>query len=323
MSTETIEAVFRYSQSSGTELMLIASKNQIDYSGGYVNGWTTDQYGSFINYMCNQYPRSNVRICRDHCGPGFNGVMSPCDTYRTIDADIDNGFDLIHIDFCLYNGSKEQQIKESKRAIKYCLDHSDGVAIEIGTDENTGLCYSLESISDIAREVDSYGDVICPDFFVVQTGSLVVDIRQAGSFNSPFVSAAKDMLAARGIRLKEHNADYLSKSEISKRIGVVDAMNIAPQVGVMQTGFVLNKCLAYGIDFNDFANVVYAGGKWEKWIRHDDVANRLLCVYSSGHYYFASDEYRRIIDDISRHENIHENIIEVLTSVINHYEDSY
>ena len=68
--------------------MLIASKNQIDHSGGYVNNWTTDQYMKFIKEMIGKYPQSQVKICRDHCGPGFNGIHDIGDTYKTIESDI-------------------------------------------------------------------------------------------------------------------------------------------------------------------------------------------------------------------------------------------
>src|SRR3989344_8240415 len=74
MSSEAIEATFRYSHYHRNQLMLIASKNQIDAKGGYVNGWTTKQYMDEINVLRKQYPQSDVKICRDHCGPGFNGI---------------------------------------------------------------------------------------------------------------------------------------------------------------------------------------------------------------------------------------------------------
>ena len=37
MSSEIIQAIYQYSHDNSVELMLIASKNQIDYDGGYVN----------------------------------------------------------------------------------------------------------------------------------------------------------------------------------------------------------------------------------------------------------------------------------------------
>ena len=54
MSSEVIEAVFRYSNYYRKPLMLIASKNQIDWRGGYVNGWKTENYKSFIDQMRQQ-----------------------------------------------------------------------------------------------------------------------------------------------------------------------------------------------------------------------------------------------------------------------------
>ena len=55
MSSETIEAVFRYSHFHRKQIMLIASKNQIDYSGGYVNHWTTKEYCSALYELKNKY----------------------------------------------------------------------------------------------------------------------------------------------------------------------------------------------------------------------------------------------------------------------------
>src|SRR4051812_15384473 len=106
MSSEIIEAVFYYSNFFRVPLMLIASKNQIDYAGGYVNNWTTAEYMEFVNTMKKQYPLAKVKICRDHCGPGFNGKTDLKDVYKTIEEDIKTGFDLIHIDFCHCPGTK-------------------------------------------------------------------------------------------------------------------------------------------------------------------------------------------------------------------------
>ena len=48
MSAEIIEAIFRFSHYKRKELMIIASKNQIDYNRGYVNNWTTKEFMNFI-----------------------------------------------------------------------------------------------------------------------------------------------------------------------------------------------------------------------------------------------------------------------------------
>jgi len=319
MSTEIIEAIFRESHYKRQELMIIASKNQVDYSGGYVNNWTTKEFMDFIGIMKQKYPYSNVKICRDHCGPGFNGIYDLEDTYKTIETDINNGFDLIHIDFCHFKGSKEEQFEESKKVIEYCYKLNPRILIEVGTDENLGTNFNIINLGEIEKEINFFLQFCKPEFYVVQTGSLVKEINQVGNFNKEFVQKIYSILKSKGIKLKEHNADYLSKEEIKKREGIVDAMNIAPQLGVMQTIVTLDKCLVYGIDFNNFLNEVYEKGKWKKWMYNNTPENKFLCCIISGHYHFSSENYKKIIEKLNEREDINESIINRITEVIDHY----
>jgi hypothetical protein len=319
LSSEIIEAIFRYSHYFRKELMIIASKNQIDYNGGYVNNWTTEEFMNFIREMRAKYPNAEVKICRDHCGPGFNGIYYLEDSYKTIETDIKNGFDLIHIDFCNFKGSKEKQFEESKRAIEYCYKLNPRIIIEVGTDENFGTNFGVMNLGEIEREIDFFTSFCKPEFYVVQTGSLVKEINQVGNFNKTFVEEISKLLKFKGIKLKEHNADYLSKSEISNRKGIVDAMNIAPQLGAIQTALILRKCLVYGIDFREFLDFVYGNGKWKKWLHTNTPENRFLCSIIAGHYHFSSKEYKELIEKIKEREDIQETIINEVMEVIDHY----
>lgn len=320
MSPQIVEAAFRFSHYHRKELMLIASKNQIDYAGGYVNDWTTKEYMDFVREMKSKYNNSKVSICRDHCGPGFNGNYQIEDVYKTLQSDIENGFNLIHIDFCHHNESKESQLEESKKAIEFCLKLNPNVLLEIGTDENAGIAYNILNLEEIEREIDYFKGFCEPTFFVVQTGSLVKEINQVGNFNKPFIERATHLIHNKGMKLKEHNADYLLKEEISQRRGLVDALNVAPQFGVVQTEIVLTKCLIYGIKFDDFINEVYEGGKWKKWLHTNTPENKFLCAVIAGHYHFHSDSYKKIINELESLEDIHENIINATTDLISHYE---
>jgi len=320
MSSEVIEAVFRYSNYYRKPLMLIASKNQIDWRGGYVNGWDTAQFMEFIKRMRQVYDNSDVKICRDHCGPGFNGVYDLDDTYKTIEDDIKNGFDLIHIDFCHFRGSKDEQFEASKKAIEHCLSLKPDIFLEVGTDENAGVSYNLSNAEEIEREMDFFKSFCSPDFYVVQTGSLTKEINQVGKFNKQFVEKISRICSDKGMSLKEHNGDYLDKDQLALRKGIVNAINIAPQLGVVQTNFVLSRCLMYGIDFGDFIKEAYHGKKWQKWLHGSDDSNKFLCSLISGHYHFTSDSYKRIIEQLGRVEDIRELIINELMSVIDHYE---
>jgi len=319
MSPEIVEATFRYSHFYRKPLMLIASKNQVDHAGGYVNNWTTEEYMRFVGDTRKQNPNAQIKICRDHCGPGFNGNHDIADTYATIEEDVAQGFDLIHIDFCHFKGSIGEQLEASKKAILHCLSLKPSIQLEIGTDENVGANYSLPNLAEWEREIDFFQEFCNPEFYVVQTGSLVMEINQAGSYNKPFVEKVAAMLQRKGLKLKEHNADYLTKEDISLRRGVVDAQNIAPQLGVVQTQIVLTKCLIYGIPMDAFLDVVYTGGKWKKWMQNNTADNKMLCCIIAGHYHFASPEYKKIIEELGAREDIKETIINAISDVVHHY----
>ncbi len=322
MSSEVIEAVYRYSHFNGNGLMLISSKNQVDYSGGYVNNWKTKDFVKYLSKMSSIYPKSNVIVCRDHCGPGFNGIYDLKDTYSTIRDDIENGFDLIHIDFSKFPGSKTDILEESKKAINYAMSINPKIKLEIGTDENRGDFYNKGTIPKIEQEIDFFKSFCHPDFYVVQTGSLIKEINQVGEFNPPFVKDISFILKQKGLKLKEHNADYLSKDEISLRRGVVNAMNIAPQLGTVQTQKTLESCLIHGISFEDFTNEAYSRKKWEKWLQENTPKNKFLCSLIAGHYHFSSKNYKKILNELSKSINIKEEIISSLMEVIKHYEEN-
>lgn len=320
MSSESIEATFRYSHYHRKQLMLIPSKNQIDAKGGYVNGWTTRQFMDQVRKLRDTYEHSDVLICRDHCGPGFNGIDDLSDTYDTIKDDIENGFDLIHVDFCHFKGTKDEQLEESKKAVEFARQINPNILLEIGTDENMGSNYNLPNLAEIEKEIDYFKAVCDPEFYVVQTGSLVKEINQAGNFNKEFTEKIAEILHRKGIKLKEHNDDYLDKESIQSRKGIVDARNIAPQLGVVQTQLVLAKCLIYGIDFRKFTEEVYQSGKWKKWLQENTPENKMLCVTIAGHYRFHSESYQEIIRKLGEREDINEFLINSLMEIIDHYE---
>lgn len=300
MSPEIVEAVFSYSEKTGEPLMLIASKNQIDWDGGYVNYWTTKHYVNYINKLKAQYPKAQVYVCRDHCGPGFkNDDLS--DVYKTIDSDIENNFDLIHVDFCHYKGSRKELLFESKKAIEYIVKKKSDMLLEVGTDENAGAF--LNDVDAIEKDMAFFSAAVPLEFFVVQTGSLVKEQNQVGGFNAEFIARIQERAKKYNVGLKEHNGDYIEQAEIQKRKDIIDAVNVAPQFGVLQTTLTLQKCHTYGIDFTDFLNEAYQSGKWKKWLHHNTPENKYLCSIIAGHYVFSGLAYRRLVDKIGKHED--------------------
>ncbi len=326
MSQEVIEAVFRHSHKFGKRLMLICSRNQVDVDYGYV--FTTRQYMDYIEKMKRKYPRSSVVICRDHCGPGFGSdqpLLTTSDTLEsvkdTIRCDLENGFDFIHIDLCHnmeWCMSHSEKLQRTKELMQFAIDIKPDVMFEIGTDENIGKPET--NIDRIVADIRACQEVANPVFYVVQTGSFVRAAYQAGSFKADNVRTMCKALHDCGTKLKEHNADYLTTEQIITRNGVVDAINIAPQLGVVQTSHILSQSLIYGIDTKPFMNKVVHCGKWKKWIDNDYCdPDYYLCALVAGHYHFDTPVYKRLIEELSRKTNIRKNIISEITKVIEHY----
>lgn len=299
MSEDVIAAVYEYSAQENCPLMLIASKNQVDYDRGYV--LHTREYREYLDRMKAKYPAANVYICRDHCGPGHNSIFDLTDTYVTIDTDLEHGFDLIHVDFCFCPGGYERILEESKKAIEYIQRKSPHTLIEIGTDENTGT--NVEDALRAEEQMKFFTSFMKPHFVVLQTGTIIKEVRQEGLFHEDYVKKLRLLADKYDIAIKEHNADYLSAAEIQRRRGVVDAVNVAPQFGVLQTQLTLLRANQYGLDISEFLEVAYRSRKWEKWLLHNKASNKYLCSVIAGHYNFRSDAYKRLYEGIMQHED--------------------
>ena len=258
MSEEIIEAVYRYSSFQNVPLMLIASRNQIDWDGGYVNNWKTPSYISFLSLLKKQYQNADILICRDHCGPLFESSKIK-DVYKTIDSDIENNFHLIHVDFSYYDVDYQKKLEESKKAIEYIHKCNSHTLIEVGTDRNTGE--NLKCVDEIREEFSYFNSISPIAFFVLQTGSLVKEINQRGSFNGKYLRSIRSGILDKDLRIKEHNADYLSKEQLRERNGLVNSMNIAPCLGILQTMTTIQRCNIHGVNFEDFLEESYRSKK--------------------------------------------------------------
>ena len=317
MSGETIEATFKYSELHDCPLMLIASKNQIDYSGGYVNNWSTRDYMKYIAEMRSKYPGGNVKICRDHCGLGFTGTYNIEDVYRTILCDIDCGFDLIHMDFCHFRGKKRDLIKETIYAIQYAQKLNPAIEIEIGTDE----VGKLSDMNTIRKELEIFLEYCNPTYYVVNTGALVKENLNVGSFNVELVREAKELLNGYHVKLKEHNADYLNSDQIKLRKGLVDAMNVAPEFGFFQTAQICSSGIQAGLndEVDGFLKKSFESGKWTKWIYNASTDDYVHLGMIAGHYNYMTKEYEQLYNALTDKLDIHTVLIDAHMGVIARY----
>lgn len=294
MSFEIVRALCQHSQNNQQPLMIIASRNQVDDQSGYV--MTTKE----LSQLVSKYDRNYTILCRDHCGPYFldseknlSEAQAISATKRTIAKDIEQGFDLIHID----TSRCEHGYKTAEDLIKFCLDLNPDIMFEFGTEENIGVVAGIEKYKNDVSFAKQFPNM---KFVVAQTGSLTKEDKQCGTFNSEIVQSLVEYANNAGVKLKEHNADYLTAQGIKlrKQAGV-HALNIAPQLGVIQTRYIKSCCQTYGLDieWRQFANTVLKSGKWKKWMLTDDDD---LKVDVAGHYLFQHDDYKRITFELSQ-----------------------
>jgi tagatose-1,6-bisphosphate aldolase non-catalytic subunit AgaZ/GatZ len=294
MSRKIIGIINNYNK----PLMVVASRNQVDYNSGYVCH-TAD--------LAHMITNKAMMLCRDHCGPYFSDLdcgLTLNDTIvrckKTIQQDIISGFGLIHI-------------AVATDLIEYALNLSPTIFLEFGSESNTGtnITKSLAHIDEQLAFISQYKDNI--HFFVTQTGSLTMH-TQVGSFNVDENKRVAEKIHNAGVKFKEHNADYLTYNDVLLRWQAgVDALNVAPQLGQVQTRL-LYELAGTTPEWNEFANEALAFGSWRRWLPSNLQSDKLLAVFVSGHYIFSSDSYQRlmsVIDNVKFNESISATIISV------------
>jgi hypothetical protein len=314
MSQDIVRIISDYTINHKYPLMLIASRNQIDYDSGYVC-----KTSELIQQLTN-LNNPNLLVCRDHCGPYFSDLDSGLSLEEsiircknTIKSDIQLGFDLIHIDV---SKIKIDQLSYGKILIEYALDLNPNIMLEFGSEDNTGidLNSSIGRIEDQLNFLQQYKNNV--KFFVTQTGSLTKN-GQIGKFDVEANTKIAKQIHDAGFLFKEHNADYFNLDQIlNRKQAGVDSLNIAPQLGKIQT--LTLKAFAPTELWGDFSRVVYKANKWQRWVDITTTASMDIATEVSGHYCFNTLEYSNIIQSIDAHafKDALENNIK---SILNHY----
>ena len=313
MSQDIIDILGTYSRDHAYPLMIIASRNQVDYVNGYV--CNTHRLAEQVK----QYKTDNLLLCRDHCGPYFkdadrhltlDDAMNQC--LKTISADVANGFDLIHIDV---SRIEQDQLQYASKLIDYTLNLNPSIMLEFGSENNTGveLESSIGRIDTQLEFLQEYKNNV--KFFVTQTGSLTKE-NQSGCFDIIRNTGIVNQVHDAGFLFKEHNADYFTSNDIVKRIKAgVDSLNIAPQLGKVQTK-ILYKFAPLQL-WEEFSTYVYKQNFWQRWVQ-PGVTDKHLATIVSGHYCFNSKEYTNILNNIDVNQYKQELKTEVV-NLINFY----
>lgn len=287
MSREIIDSIYEYGK--GTPIMVVASRNQVDYNGGYV--CSTRELGNLVT-------DPDILLCRDHCGPYFkdtdknlslDDALEECK--KTIKRDISSGFDLIHVDVSRINNN---QLAYAEQLFNFILDIDPTIQLEFGSEDNTGegIMTSESRIDEQLEFISKYKDNV--RYFVTQTGSFTKH-TQVGSFDAERNKSVVDKVHSAGFMFKEHNADYLSRSEVMlRRVAGIDALNIAPQLGSVQTRILMDMTLG-SAEWREFSDMVYSNNIWKKWVPIN-IVDKSLSVIVAGHYHFNTTEYQALMN---------------------------
>jgi len=298
----------------------------IEFGGGYVEGWTTEE---FANYVRSIDRGGYALLSRDHSGPWQGKSTLPNtpsdptlpiamqETQDSLQSDIGAGFDLIHIDpsLALNRGFDENDVDDMAiELIAFSVSlmrHPEQCIFEIGTDEQDAapdpLHVSRMRLERIMKKLRHY-KLPMPLFYVVQTGTKVAETRNIGSFDQPLtvrgslpstvhLPAVLQMCLDNNVLLKEHNADYLSDQSLRwhRRFGI-HAANVAPEFGVTETRSLIAcmKELGMTSDLDTFSQIVLSGKKWDKWMLKNSNATDEIKVAIAGHYHFADEAVKDI-----------------------------
>jgi hypothetical protein len=259
---------------------LLPTRRQIDYDGGYVNGWDTTTFYEYVR------SKSDIVLERDHSGP--NQGKSDDDGYISYKHDT-NYFDIIHIDPWKITGNdKKIGVTQTVNSMTNLYHINPNLKYEILTEETIIRIEDFELNSILTFLNDNLKEEIFSniEFVVIQSGVELdlVNMKNSGHFNLERLKSMVDICKRFDKKTKEHNGDYLTNEELEIRFdNGVDSLNIGPEIAQIQTLTYLEHMNE--IQINEFYQICFDSKQWEKWVKNDfDINDKHKLIQVCGHY---------------------------------------
>ena len=288
MSKNVVDAVIEFTEETENEIGFIPSRRQVEYNGGYVNNWTTEQFSDYVN--------GRVPIERDHGGAGQGYVDD--DGYKSFRYDCEN-FDIIHIDPWKAYPNFDDGLKETLATINYIHNMNPNTLFEVGTEEAIRK-FTPDDLDKLLEELSHFEFFDNIKYAVVQSG-VGLDLGKRVNTGNFDLDRLKDFIRVCkrwGKLSKEHNGDYLTNEDIKVRFDAgLDSLNIAPEFGQLETLCYLEHM---GDDIEDYYKICYDSKRWEKWVDDDFVPedNKEELIKICGHYVLSDKKFLEIKPDI-------------------------
>lgn len=328
LSQNIVEAAADLSEEISTPLVLIASRRQVDAEAlgrGYVNNWSTEAFSESVRRL----GRGDLLLARDHGGPGQgnNEALKNAEEWmkaakKSFLIDIECGIHFLHLDTSAVpaNGGVEKNISLLLELYGFVQEQASlagkKIFLEVGIEEHSGLAPDpafLRHFLEIIHGFCQKNHLATPLFAAAQTGSRVEEMRNVGAYSeanehdrekvAKLIREASEVCRSFHCYLKEHNTDYLSSESLAlrPRLGI-KAVNVAPEFGVAETKSLLQLMHELGCEreFEEFAELVLASRKWEKWLQQNSQASDQERVMIAGHYCFSDPKAIEIKARVAR-----------------------
>ena len=307
MSKNIVDAIVEFCANTGNTIGLIPSRRQVEWDGGYVNNWTTEEFSKYV---------TTLPLQRDHSGPGQGN--NDDDGYESLAYDAKH-LQLIHIDpwkkYPKYIDGLEQTIQ----MIKFAYEINPQLIFEVGTEEAIRP-FEAEELDQLVLDLWSalpkeiYEHI---RYLLIQSGTSLKGTDQTGNYDSNRLKEMIKVAKRHKLISKEHNGDYIPVETIKEKFDLgLDCINIAPEFGLIETQTYLDEIKNSKL-LDRFWQICYDSKKWVKWVNpgFDPYHNKEQLIKISGHYVLSNPEF--ISDIKSQFPGIDEKVKANVTKKLN------
>ena len=317
MSKNIVDAIIKYVNKTNKKMILIPSRRQIEYDGGYVNNWTTQEFCSYVRSKTN-----NIYLERDHGGPGQGTNMDDGLESFKEDAKL---LDIIHIDPWKKYSNYKDGLKYTVDLINYCYNLNKNLYFEVATEEAIRP-FTVEELRQLMIDLKSslsnevYQRIV---YLVIQSGTALKEGVNTGVYNNERLKDMMKLSEEFNILTKEHNGDWITDEEIKDKFSNgLSALNIAPEFGMIETKVILEEIDKLDKEkskecFENFFEICHKSKKWVKWVKDDfdPFKNKRKLIEICGHYVFTDNV---LLDLKLKLINIDEKIMQSIYDRLNH-----
>lgn len=284
MSKNVVDAILEYIEETDNKIGFIPSRRQVEYNGGYVNNWTTEEFSKYVN--------NRTVIKRDHSGPGQGYIED--DGFESLKEDC-KYLDLVHIDPWKKYPEYEEGLKWTVEMINYCYKLNKDIKYEIGTEQAIREFTPEELDTLVADLKDSLDEDVFNNikYLVIQSGTSLKANTNTGEYSKDRLQKMLQVASKWNLLSKEHNGDYIPVTLIKEKMQLgLDSINIAPEFGLIETQTYLDKIRNEEL-LNEFWKICYDSNRWVKWVdsNFDPLTQKKELIKICGHYVLSTPEF--------------------------------